>query len=87
MTFTSPQRRVAFFAGNFMFVFTAVAGSLQRNYYHGVKYALLNHIYWALMSIASWKALVQLVMKPHYWEKTQHGLDTVAAREGGSKPR
>ena len=75
---------LAFFAGNFVFIFTAVAGSLQRGFYHGVKYALVNHLYWALMSVASWKALVQLIRKPHYWEKTQHGLDSVAARGTGT---
>ena len=77
----------AFFAGNFVFIFTTVAGSLQRGFYHGVKYALINHIYWALMSVASWKALAQLVRRPHYWEKTQHGLSTVSApdRAGGAR--
>jgi cellulose synthase/poly-beta-1,6-N-acetylglucosamine synthase-like glycosyltransferase len=77
----------AFFAGNFVFIFTTVAGSLQRGFYHGVKYALINHIYWALMSIASWKALAQLIRRPHYWEKTQHGLNTVPApeRAGGAR--
>ena len=73
---------LAFFAGNFLFIFTAVAGALQRGYDHGVKYALANHLYWALMSIAAWKAVWQLVRKPHYWEKTQHGLDTVPAGAG-----
>ncbi len=31
-------------------------------------------IYWLLISIAAWRALVQLYFKPHYWEKTQHSL-------------
>ena len=26
------------------------------------------------MSVAAYKALFQLIVKPHYWEKTHHGL-------------
>ena len=29
----------------------------------------------ALISLAAWKGLWQLIFKPHYWEKTVHGLD------------
>ncbi len=39
-----------------------------------IKYGLLAPAYWLLMSVASCKALVQLILKPHYWEKTVHGL-------------
>ena len=30
--------------------------------------------YWLLISIAGWRALVHLIVKPHEWEKTPHGL-------------
>jgi cellulose synthase/poly-beta-1,6-N-acetylglucosamine synthase-like glycosyltransferase len=73
---------VAFFGGNFLFVFVSVLGSLQRGFYHGVKYALASHVYWALMSVATFKALHQLMVKPYYWEKTRHGLDTLSAVPG-----
>lgn len=36
--------------------------------------ALLVPLYWLLMSIAALRALVQLITKPSYWEKTEHGL-------------
>ena len=29
-------------------------------------------VYWLLLSIAGWRALVQLIHKPHLWEKTEH---------------
>lgn len=35
---------------------------------------LLLPLYWVLMSLAAWKAAVQLVVNPAYWEKTTHGL-------------
>jgi cellulose synthase/poly-beta-1,6-N-acetylglucosamine synthase-like glycosyltransferase len=36
--------------------------------------AFLTPLYWILMSIASLRAVIQLVVDPSYWEKTQHGL-------------
>ena len=38
-----------------------------------MKWALLAPLYWVLMSMAAWKALIQLCYKPFYWEKTVHG--------------
>ncbi|MBU3197711.1 glycosyltransferase [Clostridium estertheticum] len=71
--------------GNFIFVFSNIVGvfwvidDLQEkgNYalsFKLVKYALLTPIYWALMSIAAYKAVWQLITNPFYWEKTDHGL-------------
>ncbi len=31
-------------------------------------------LYWLLMSVAAWGAVVQLVTRPHWWQKTEHGL-------------
>jgi len=36
---------------------------------------LLLPLYWVMMSIAAVKAVLQLVTRPSYWEKTVHGLD------------
>ncbi|MFQ6096453.1 MAG: glycosyltransferase [Armatimonadota bacterium] len=60
--------------GNFVFVYLAVAGCMKRGYYDLVKYAVLTPLYWVLMSVAGWKAALQLLSRPHYWEKTEHGL-------------
>ena len=50
-----------------------------------VRSALFAPIYWVLMSIGAWKAALQLVVRPHYWEKTTHGLsDAAAPRRDGS---
>lgn len=40
-------------------------------------WAVLNPFYWILHSIAAYKALWQLIVRPHYWEKTDHGLTGV----------
>jgi len=36
---------------------------------------LLMPLYWILMSLASIRALLQLLVSPFVWEKTVHGLD------------
>jgi cellulose synthase/poly-beta-1,6-N-acetylglucosamine synthase-like glycosyltransferase len=62
------------YVGTFVFTYINVAGSMRRGYYDMVATALLSPIYWAMSSIASWKGFVQLIFKPHFWEKTRHGL-------------
>ncbi len=62
------------FLGNFVFVYLALAGCMQRGYYDLVKYAVATPVYWLLMSIGAYKAFFQLISRPHYWEKTRHGL-------------
>jgi len=59
---------------NFVFVYMSVAGCMQRGYYDLVKYAVLSPIYWLLMSIGAYKAFAQILVRPHYWEKTMHGF-------------
>lgn len=77
------------FFGNFMFTYTNTVGmywvirdcALKKKQpfsYGLIKYALLTPIYWMLMSVASYKALFQLIKNPFYWEKTDHGLTSKA---------
>lgn len=78
--------------GNFLFIYSYVLGmywvidelSAERSVhfsYKLVKYALLSPIYWLLMSAAAFKAFWQLITRPSYWEKTNHGLTTVDSSE------
>jgi len=30
--------------------------------------------YWLLISFAAYRALLQLINRPFYWEKTEHGV-------------
>ena len=55
-------------------IYVNAAGAMWRGYDQLVKFALFTPVYWGLMSIAAWKALIQLFTRPHYWEKTTHGL-------------
>lgn len=63
--------------GNALMIYLSMMGAFKRRAYKLVPWAMLNPVYWLLHSIASYKALWQLVAKPHYWEKTHHGLSTV----------
>ncbi len=65
---------IGLFIGNAACVLSVVAGCLGRRNYEDVKYALLVPVYWILMSVGAWKALIQLFTKPNYWEKTEHGF-------------
>ncbi len=61
-------------AGNFIYIYAYMIGSLRREQYDLVKYAFLVPFYWAGMSLASWVALYEILIQPHYWAKTIHGF-------------
>lgn len=60
--------------GNFMYLYYYMIGCAKRQQWDLIKYAFFIPAYWLMMSIASWKAFYQIIFKPHYWEKTIHGL-------------
>lgn len=60
--------------GNFLFMFYYMIGCAKRDHWSVVKYVYLVPFYWIMTSIAAVIALQQLFFKPHYWEKTVHGL-------------
>ena len=65
---------IGLLVGNAACVLSVVSGCFVRRNYEDVKYALLVPIYWILMSVGAWKALIQLFTKPTFWEKTEHGF-------------
>ena len=75
---------VCLFLGNFAFTYMNVAGALRRGQYSMVKVALISPIYWALASVAAWVGFVQLLYKPHFWEKTTHGLHPESRMENST---
>lgn len=60
--------------GNFLFLYYYMVGVAKHGHWSLVKWVFLVPIYWLLISRAALKALYQLFFKPHYWEKTIHGL-------------
>lgn len=60
--------------GNFAYIYSYMIGLAKTNNWHLIKYVFFVPFYWILASLAAFKAVSQLVFKPHYWEKTLHGL-------------
>ncbi len=62
------------FVGNFSFIFINMVGAARRGDWRLIKYEVAMPVYWSMMSVAAWKAMLQFLTRPFYWEKTQHGL-------------
>ncbi|WP_234983301.1 glycosyltransferase [Demequina sp. NBRC 110053] len=73
-----------FLIGNGLIIYLNMMGPFKRGAFWLVPWALLNPLYWVLHSIAAYKGLGQLIVRPHYWEKTEHGL---SAHEGPEPAR
>jgi glycosyltransferase XagB len=64
--------------GNLLMVYSMMAGCMDRGLYGAMRTMFVIPVYWALMSIAAYKAFFQLLRpsRRHYWELTEHGLVT-----------
>lgn len=60
--------------GNGLLIYMNLLGVDARRRWHLARAAIGSPIYWALMSAAAWRALLQFIWAPHRWEKTPHGL-------------
>lgn len=60
--------------GNFMFIYYYMIGAAKRGHWTVIKWVFLVPVYWLLVSVAAGIALYELIRKPHYWQKTVHGL-------------
>ncbi|MFD0904572.1 glycosyltransferase [Actinomadura sediminis] len=64
--------------GNFLMIYCMMAGCMERGLFPAVRTMLTIPLYWALMSLAAYKAAAQLLhpSRRHFWELTDHGLVT-----------
>lgn len=68
-----------FWVSNFFGIYLNMLGVFKRQMYSLIPIAFLNPFYWIFFhSVAAYKALWQLFFKPHYWEKTIHGLSNIS---------
>lgn len=69
-------------------ILSGLVGAMARQLDGVGRHALSMPAYWLLISLACYKALFQLLTRPHYWEKTVHGLSihspSLAARARAS---
>ena len=71
----------AWFLGAYMHMYTA----FRRRVDALVGVALLTPFYWLLHSFSALRALIQLIRKPHVWEKTEHLLFEDPTDDTGSQ--
>ncbi len=60
--------------GNFIYLYNYMIGCAKRGHWELIKYVFFIPFYWLMISVGAGIALFQLMFKPHYWEKTVHGL-------------
>lgn len=81
---------VSLLVGNFVLLLAHVSAVYELGRYDLVRYAVTIPLYWALASVGGWIGVAQLVSKPHFWEKTTHGLAVeppATAAENAGEPR
>lgn len=70
--------------GNFFYIYLYLLACMKRRQYHLLPWTLFIPCYWFLISIAGFYALFELLVKPHYWQKTVHGLH-LKGKQGAPK--
>ena len=68
-----------FVAGNVLMIYLNMLAVFKRRYYELILFAIFNPIYWLMHSRAAYMGLWQLITKPFYWEKTNHGLSKLSS--------
>jgi len=63
-----------FVIGNLMMIYVNMIAVFRRKAYSLMLFSLINPFYWLMHSISAYKGLIQLITKPFYWDKTNHGL-------------
>ena len=69
-------------AGNGLLTLIAMLAPLKRRWFHLAPYGATVFVYWLLISAAAYKAVWQLGLCPHHWEKTEHGVARRSRRSG-----
>jgi glycosyltransferase XagB len=64
--------------GNFLYVYLLVYTAIRYGMERLAFYALLGPLYWALMSVGAWMGLIDLIIHPHRWALTRHGVSLEA---------
>jgi glycosyltransferase XagB len=76
----------SFVFGNFLYLYYYMIACAKRGHYDLIKYVYVVPFYWLMMSFASWRAVYEMIVKPHYWAKTLHGLH-LTSEKGAAQSR
>jgi cellulose synthase/poly-beta-1,6-N-acetylglucosamine synthase-like glycosyltransferase len=73
-------------AGVWAVLVPAIVAARQRRLKVGVGGFALLPLYYGLVSLAAWAAIVDLIVRPHFWAKTEHGrVGQKPVRAGGPR--
>lgn len=75
--FPAPVFYMAIFSlvlGNFLYLYYYMLGCAKRKEYKIIKYIIFVPLYWLAISLAAYTSWYKLIVQPHYWAKTKHGL-------------
>ena len=64
--------------GNILMIYVNMMAVFKRRYYELILFAIANPIYWLMHSIAAYMGLYELIVKPFYWQKTNHGISKIS---------
>ncbi|WP_019904318.1 glycosyltransferase family 2 protein [Methylobacterium sp. 77] len=64
----------------------AYIGCRRRGWHDLIPFVPLLPVYFLLVSLAAWRGVIELVLAPDRWNKTEHGLSRTS-RSGALKPR
>jgi hypothetical protein len=71
--------------GNVLMIYVNMMAVFKRRFYELILFSMANPIYWLMHSVSAYKGLYQLIVKPFYWEKTNHGLSKTAGSADPNK--
>jgi len=60
--------------GGFLFFYSFLLTAAQRDDVNLFRAAMFSPVYFLMMSVGAYKAALQLLIEPSFWEKTEHGL-------------
>ncbi len=69
------------FVGNLVYILLHLGPIIIKKNYTSIPLALAIPAYWVLISVGAWRGAIQLITKPFYWEKTDHGLSKLIGEE------
>jgi len=67
--------------GNSCMILLSMLAAAKRKNYWLLPSAFTMPAYWLLQTVAAYKALFQLIVRPFYWEKTAHGISKFTKSE------
>lgn len=79
----TPYLRILFFLtffnfliGNVILLCSEFYAVYRRGMYNLLPYVPLKLIYWLIMNFAGYYAIIELLVRPGYWYKTEHGFES-----------